>query len=74
MRLTVAASISGHVNGKKSERAMKIEIADYIELAEGGAVVTLEMDEEARMGLIVEAIKSRILAGLEAMDEMDERT
>ena len=53
---------------------MKIEIADYIELADGGAVVTLEMDEEARMGLIVEAIKSRILAGLEAYNEPDERT
>ena len=53
---------------------MKLEIADYIELADGGAVVTLEMDEEAIMGLIVEAIKSRILAGLEAVDEMDERT
>lgn len=74
MRLTVAAIISGHVNGKKSERAMKIEIADYIELADGGAVVTLEMDEEARMGLIVEAVKSRILAGLEAYNEPDERT
>ena len=53
---------------------MKIEIADCIELADGGAVVTLELDEEARCCLISEAIKSRILAGLEAMDEMDERS
>ena len=53
---------------------MNIEIADYIELADGGAVVILEMDEEARMGLIVEAIKSRILAGLEVMEELDKRS
>ena len=53
---------------------MKIEIADCIELADGGAVVTLELDEKARCCLISEAIKSRILAGLEAMDEIDERS
>ena len=45
---------------------MNIEIADYVELKDGGAVVTFEMDEEARESLICEAIKSRILAGLEA--------
>lgn len=49
---------------------MKLEIADYIELKDGGAVVVFEMDEEARKGLICEAIKSRILAGLEQMEEV----
>ena len=53
---------------------MNIVVSDIVELEDGGAVVTLELDEEARCCLISEAIKSRILAGLEAMDEMDERT
>lgn len=44
---------------------MKLEIADYIELADGGAVITFEMDEETRTGLISEAIQRRILEGLE---------
>ena len=49
---------------------MKLDVADYIELKDGGAVVVFEMDEEAREGLICEAIKSRILAGLEQMEEV----
>ena len=49
---------------------MNIDIADYIELKNGGAVVVFEMDEEARKGLICEANKSRILAGLEQMEEV----
>jgi len=44
---------------------MKLEIADYIELADGGAVITFEMDEETRTGLISEAIQRRIMEGLE---------
>ena len=46
---------------------MKLEIADYIELKDGGAVVILEMDEEARNGLISEAIQRRVMEGLERM-------
>lgn len=45
---------------------MNIEIADYVELADGGAVVVFEVDEEAKKALICEAIKARILTGLEA--------
>ena len=50
---------------------MNIEVSDIVELEDGGAVVTLELDEEARCCLISEAIKSRILAGLEAVEEAD---
>ena len=49
---------------------MKLEIADYIELKDGGAVVVFEMDEEARKGLLCEAIKSRILDGLDGRDKL----
>jgi hypothetical protein len=46
---------------------MKLEIADYIELKDGGAVVIFEMDEETRTSLISEAIKRRLIEGLERM-------
>jgi len=44
---------------------MKIDIADYIELVDGGATLVIELDEEARLSLISEAIQRRILEGLE---------
>lgn len=50
---------------------MKIEIADYVELADGGAVVVFEMDEDARKGLVTEALERRILDGLERMVEIN---
>ena len=51
---------------------MKLDIADYIELKDGGAVVILEMDEEARNGLISEAIQRRVMEGLERMSDVPE--
>jgi hypothetical protein len=51
---------------------MKLEVADYIETLNGGAVVVLEMDEEAREGLISEAIKRRVIEGLERMPDVPE--
>jgi hypothetical protein len=51
---------------------MKIEIADYVELADGGAVVIFEMDEETRTSLISEAIKRRLIEGLERMVDVPE--
>jgi hypothetical protein len=51
---------------------MKLEVADYIELKNGGAVMVLEMDEEAREGLISEAIKRRVIEGLERMPDVPE--
>ena len=51
---------------------MQLEVADYIELKNGGAVVVLEMDEEAREGLISEAIKRRVTEGLERMPDVPE--
>jgi hypothetical protein len=48
---------------------MKLEIADYVELKDGGAVVIFEMDEETRNGLISEAIKRRLIEGLERMPD-----
>ena len=51
---------------------MKLEIADYIELKDGGAVVIFEMDEETRTGLISEAIKRRLVEGLERMSDVPE--
>ena len=51
---------------------MQLEVADYIELKNGGAVVVLEMDEEAREGLISEAIKRRVIEGLERMPDVPE--
>ena len=53
---------------------MKLEIADYIELADGGAVVTFEMDEETRTGLISEAIQRRIMEGLEKIQNDPNQT
>jgi len=50
---------------------MRLEIADYVELADGGAVVVFEMDEDARKGLITEALERRILDGLERMVEIN---
>ncbi len=47
---------------------MKLEIADYIELVDGGATLVIELDEEARLSLISEAIQRRILEGLEKTD------
>ena len=52
---------------------MKLEVADYVELSDGGAVVVLEMDEEAREGLISEAIKRRVIEGLERMPDVPEK-
>jgi hypothetical protein len=52
---------------------MKLEVADYIELKNGGAVMVLEMDEEAREGLISEAIKRRVIEGLERMPDVPEK-
>ena len=51
---------------------MRLDVADYIELKNGGAVVVLEMDEEAREGLISEAIQRRVLEGLERMPDVPE--
>ena len=51
---------------------MKLDIAEYIELKNGGAVVILEMDEEARNGLISEAIQRRVMEGLERMPDVPE--
>lgn len=52
---------------------MKLDIADYIELADGGAVVIFEMDEETRTSLISEAIKRRLIEGLERMADVPEK-
>jgi len=52
---------------------MKLDIAEYIELKNGGAVVVLEMDEEAREGLISEAIQRRVMEGLERMPDVPEK-
>jgi hypothetical protein len=49
---------------------MKLEVVDYIELEDGGAVVTFEMDEETRNGLISEAIERRLIEGLERMPDV----
>ena len=52
---------------------MQLDVADYIELKNGGAVVVLEMDEEARNGLISEAIQRRVMEGLERMPDVPEK-
>lgn len=52
---------------------MKLEIADYIELKDGGAVVIFEMDEETRTSLISEAIERRLIEGLERMADVPEK-
>ena len=51
---------------------MKLEIADYIELKDGGAVVTFEMDEDTRASLISEALQRRLIEGLERMPDVPE--
>ena len=51
---------------------MRLDVADYVELKNGGAVVVLEMDEEAREGLISEAIQRRVMEGLERMPDVPE--
>ena len=51
---------------------MKLEVADYVELKDGGAVVIFEMDEETRTGLISEAITRRLIEGLERMADAPE--
>lgn len=43
---------------------MKIEVIEYVELKDGGAVITFEMDEDTRAGLISEALERRITEGL----------
>jgi len=53
---------------------MKLEVADYIELKDGGAVVIFEMDEETRTGLISEAIQRRIMEGLEKIQNDPNQT
>lgn len=52
---------------------MQLEVADYIELKNGGAVVVLEMNEEAREALISEALQRRIIEGLERMPDVPEK-
>lgn len=51
---------------------MKLEIADYIELKDGGAVVIFEMDEDTRASLISEALQRRLIEGLERMPDVPE--
>jgi hypothetical protein len=43
---------------------MRLEVIEYVELKDGGAVVTFEMDEDTRAGLISEALERRITEGL----------
>lgn len=51
---------------------MKLEIADCIELVDGGATLVMELDEEARLSLISEAIQRRIMEGLKRMPDVTE--
>ena len=51
---------------------MKIEVIEYVELKDGGAVVTFEMDEDTRAGLISEALQHRLVEGLERMSDVPE--
>ena len=46
---------------------MKIDVVDYVEMEDGGALVIFEMDEETRTGLISEALTRRLTEGLEKM-------
>ena len=48
---------------------MKLKVADYIELEDGGAVVVIEMDEETSMALVSEAVRRIILEALESMTD-----
>jgi len=51
---------------------MKIDVVDYVEMKDGGALVIFEMDEETRTGLISEALTRRITEGLEKMVDESE--
>jgi len=51
---------------------MRLEVIEYVELKDGGAVVTFEMDEDTRAGLISEALQRRLVEGLERMSDVPE--
>ena len=51
---------------------MRLEVIEYVELKDGGAVVTFEMDEDTRAGLISEALHRRLVEGLERMPDVSE--
>jgi len=51
---------------------MRLEVIEYVELKDGGAVVTFEMDEDTRAGLISEALQRRLIEGLERMADAPE--
>ena len=51
---------------------MRLEVIEYVELKDGGAVVTFEMDEDTRAGLISEALQRRLVEGLERMPNVSE--
>jgi hypothetical protein len=51
---------------------MRLEVIEYVELKDGGAVVTFEMDEDTRAGLISEALHRRLIEGLERMPNVSE--
>ena len=51
---------------------MRLEVIEYVELKDGGAVVTFEMDEDTRAGLISEALQRRLVEGLERMPDAPE--
>jgi hypothetical protein len=51
---------------------MRLEVIEYVELKDGGAVVTFEMDEDTRAGLISEALQRRLIEGLERMSDVPE--
>ena len=51
---------------------MQLEVIEYVELKDGGAVVTFEMDEDTRAGLISEALHRRLIEGLERMPNVSE--
>ena len=51
---------------------MQLEVIEYVELKDGGAVVTFEMDEDTRAGLISEALHRRLVEGLERMTDVPE--
>jgi len=51
---------------------MQLEVIEYVELKDGGAVVTFEMDEDTRAGLISEALHRRLIEGLERMLDVPE--
>jgi len=52
---------------------MRLEVIEYVELKDGGAVVTFEMDEDTRAGLISEALQRRLIEGLERMSDVPEK-